>query len=168
MRPRCWLVALDVADARTAVARVAAIGRGYTTVRLRHHVEEVCTGDVVFFWVRGDDIEGLYAVGRVFSMPEWTVVRGDPGEDEFLCAQVARLRYSKIADHVVLERADLENDPAFDAFELFAAPDVGNVHRVSPDQWRVLISALKPLTPDPGWSRPRPPAGPSPRTSPET
>lgn len=64
-----------------------------------------------------------------------------------------------VARLAAIGRADLEDHTAFEEFELFASPDAGNVYRVSQDQWQVLIKALKPLTPDPGWSRRRPPPG---------
>lgn len=154
MSVRYWLASFRVDDARTAVAQAAEAGPGYVPLRLRNHVEEVRTGDIVFFWVVGEHgEEGLFAVGRVFALPGWTVVHGDPGEDEFLCAQVAWLRYAEITDHIVLTRADLERDPAFTAFELFAHPGAGNLYAVSNAQWRVLINALEPRTPGSGWPR---------------
>lgn len=143
---RYWLASFGVDDPLSAVTRAAAAGRGYVSVRLRNHVNEVRAGDTVFFWVQGSDGgEGLYAVGRVYAPPEWTVVHGDPGEDEYLCAQVVWLEYSKIADHLVAGRVELDRDPVFHDFELFTSPHAGNLYAVSEEQWRVLIEALKPL-----------------------
>ncbi len=143
---RYWVASFRVDDPPSAVTRVAAAGGGYVSVRLRNHVDELRTGDTVFFWVQGNDGgDGLYAVGSVYAPPEWTVVHGDPGEDEYLCAQVVWLRYSKIADHLVAGRVELESDPVFDEFELFTSPHAGNLYAVSEEQWRVLIESLKPL-----------------------
>lgn len=70
MSVRYWLASFRVDDARTAVAQAAEAGPGYVPLRLRNHVEEVRTGDIVFFWVVGEHgEEGLFAVGRVFAHP---------------------------------------------------------------------------------------------------
>jgi hypothetical protein len=140
---RHWLAVFPAENARSAVSEAAEIARGYVPVRLRNHAEEVWPGDLVAFWVRGrDGVEGVYAVGRVFSRPEWTVVHGELGEDEYVVGRIVWLKYSLIADQVTLGRDAVEGRPTFENFEFFTAPASGNLFTVTEGQWRVLFHSV--------------------------